>query len=504
MAEKKKLSFWEIWNMSIGFFGIQMGFALQNGNVSRIFQNLGAEIDDLAILWVAAPMTGLIVQPIIGYLSDRTWHARWGRRRPFFFIGALFASIALFLMPNSPVLWVAAGMLWIMDASINISMEPFRAFVGDNLPDSQTTTGFAMQSFFIGIGAYLASWLPAIFDWIGVANEAPVGQIPDTVKYSFYVGGTLFFLAVLWTVLKSNEYSPEELKSFGEGEDEEYSKEEQSPAWYKQNGTRHIIAGLISIVIGIILAIFITMNGLKKDLYVLAFGIFGLFGLFFFISGILQKTNSYKNGFVNIMNDFQTMPKTMVQLSFVQFFSWFALFAMWIYATPAITEHIYGTTDTTSEAYNQGANTVSGMMGNYNLIAAMVAFLLPVIAKATSRKITHLLALTLGGLGLISIYFMSEGLVLQWLPMIGVGIAWASILSVPYAMLAGALPANKMGYYMGVFNFFIVIPQLVAASVLGFLLSSFFDSQPIYALIIGGGSMIVAGLLCLNVDDSGN
>jgi maltose/moltooligosaccharide transporter len=502
MSKKKTLSFWEIWNMSFGFFGIQMGFALQNGNVSRIFQNLGASIDDLPILWVAGPLTGLIVQPIVGYLSDRTWHSKWGRRRPFFFIGALLASVSLFIMPNSPMLWVAAGMLWIMDASINITMEPFRAFVGDNLSDEQTTTGFAMQSFFIGLGGYLASWLPSIFDWAGVANEAPEGVIPDTVKYSFYVGGVLFFLAVLWTVLKSKEYSPEEMKAFG-ADEKEYHVAERTSSWYQNNSSKHIYAGLASMAVGTILFYIIYSYGLKKDLYVLALGIFGLFGSCFLASGLLQKNNNYNNGFVTIMNDFQTMPKTMVQLSFVQFFSWFALFSMWIYATPAITQHIYGATDTTGEVYNQGANTVSGMMGNYSLIAALVAFLLPVLAKRTSRKFTHMLALCLGGLGLISIYYMEAGLLLQWLPMIGIGIAWASILSVPYAMLAGALPSDKMGYYMGVFNFFIVIPQLVAASVLGFILSTFFDSQPIYAMLIGGVSMIIAGVLTMTVDDDG-
>jgi maltose/moltooligosaccharide transporter len=500
MTKKKNLSFWQIWNMSFGFFGIQMGFALQNGNVSRIFQNLGAEVEDLAILWVAAPLTGLIVQPIIGYLSDRTWHARWGRRRPFFFVGALLASLAMLFMPNSPVLWVAAGMLWIMDASINIAMEPFRAFVGDNLPKEQTTTGFAMQSFFIGAGGYLASWLPTLFDWFGVANEAPAGFVPDTVKYSFYVGGTLFFVTVLWTVLKSEEYSPAELKAFEGNEHDEY-KEERTPAWYQANATKQMIAGVICIALGLLLAFFIYRNEWDKNLYVLAYGILFLFGACFLLAGLLQKNSTSKSGFVNIMNDFQTMPKTMVQLAFVQFFSWFALFAMWIYSTPAITEHIYGTTDKTSEIYNQGANTVSGMFGNYSLIAALLAFLLPVLAKKTSRKFTHMLALCLGGLGLISIYFMKVGLLLQWLPMLGVGMAWASILSVPYAMLSGALPANKMGYYMGVFNFFIVIPQLVAASVLGFLLSTFFEGQPIYALMIGGVSMILAGLLTMLVDD---
>lgn len=498
--KKPALSFWDIWNMSFGFFGIQFGFALQNGNVSRIFQTLGAEVDDIAILWVAAPMTGLIVQPIIGYLSDRTWHPRWGRRRPFFFVGAIMASLALFVMPNSPYLWFAAGMLWIMDASINISMEPFRAFVGDNLPTEQRTKGFAMQSFFIGAGAFIASWLPKLFDTMGVSNTAPENTIPDTVKYSFYVGGIVFLLSVLWTVFKSKEYSPEQLNAFDDGEGE-FEREEQPASWYHKNGGQHIVWGSVAIAIGLLFSYIIFLNEWKQDLYVLSIGMISFFGFLFLLSGLMQKRSRYKNGFVEIMNDFQFMPKTMVQLAFVQFFSWFALFSMWIYATPAITGHIYGTTDTSSALYNEGANIVSGMMGNYNLIAALVAFLLPVIAKWTTRKFTHFLALTLGGLGLISIYFLERGMLLQWLPMIGVGVAWASILSVPYAILAGALPSSKMGYYMGVFNFFIVIPQLMAAALLGFILSSFFDNQPIFALVVGGISMLLAGVLTFIVND---
>ncbi len=487
--------------MSLGFFGIQFGFALQNGNVSRIFQTLGAEVDDIAILWVAAPMTGLIIQPIIGYFSDKTWHPKWGRRRPFFFVGAILASLALIVMPNSPYLWFAAGMLWIMDASINISMEPFRAFVGDNLPDEQRTTGFAMQSFFIGTGAYIASWLPKIFDYFGVSNTAGANVIPDTVKYSFYVGGAVFFISVLWTVFKTKEYSPEQLAEFEKENDLNFEQEEKPVSWYASNGKKHILVGVIAVALGLVLTEIISLQNLKKDLYVLSLGMLTLFGVFFIVSGLLQIKSKYKNGFVTIMNDFQSMPKTMVQLAFVQFFSWFALFAFWIYATPAITEHIFHTHDTTSDAYNSGANIVSGMMGNYNLVAALVAFLLPVAAKFTSRKITHFLSLVLGGLGLISIYYFGNGLLLQWLPMIGLGIAWASILSVPYAILSGALPPAKMGYYMGVFNFFIVIPQLVAASILGFILSGLFDNKPIFAMVVGGVSMILAGVLMFFVDD---
>ncbi|WP_046757849.1 MFS transporter [Kordia jejudonensis] len=503
--EKRKLSFWEIWNMSFGFLGIQMGFALQNANVSRIFQTLGAEIDDIPILWVAAPLTGLIVQPIIGYFSDRTWHPKLGRRRPYFLVGAILASLALIIMPNSPVLWFAAGMLWIMDASINISMEPFRAFVGDNLPDEQRTKGFAMQSFFIGIGAYVASKLPNILTYLGVANTAPEGIIPDSVKYSFYIGGAAFLFAVLWTIVFSKEYTPEEMEAF-EAADEKnnnFAKEARSESWFAANGKSHLTKGCIAVIIGLITTYLIYHFELKKDLYVLTLGLITLGGIALIISGLMQQNKNTDNGFITIVNDFQSMPKMMKQLAWVQFFSWFALFSMWIYMTPAITEYIYGTTDATSEAYNTGANQVGEMFANYNLIAAIVAFLLPVLAKATSRKFTHFLALVAGGFGLISIFFITEPstFMVEWLPMIGVGIAWASILSIPYAMLSGSLPASKMGYYMGVFNFFIVIPQLVAASILGFMVSYFFQNQPVYALLVGGASMILAGLLSLAVND---
>lgn len=500
--EKRKLSFWQIWNMSFGFLGIQMGFALQNSNVSRIFQTLGANIDDIPILWVAAPLTGLIVQPIIGYFSDRTW-TKLGRRKPYFLVGAILASLALFIMPNSPVLWFAAGMLWILDASINVSMEPFRAFVGDNLPDSQRTTGFAMQSFFIGIGAYFASKLPLIFTYFGVSNTASLGIIPDSVKYSFYFGGIVFIITVLWTVLTSKEYSPEELEAFEKNKETSLKKETHTTEWFAANGKSHLIKGILFLATSALFSFVIYHFDLKKDLYVLSFGLIGLGGLAMIISGLMQKSNTTDNGFITIMNDFQHMPKIMKQLAWVQFFSWFALFSMWIYTTLAVTQHIYKTIDTTSEAYNTGANQVGEMFANYNLIAAIAAFLLPVLAKYTSRKFTHFVALVCGGVGLISVYFISEPttFTIEWLPMIGVGIAWASILSVPYAMLSGSLPSDKMGYYMGVFNFFIVIPQLVAASILGFLISNFFNNEPIYALLIGGTSMILAGIIALTVND---
>lgn len=431
-SQKPRLSSWQIWNMSFGFLGIQFGFALQNANVSRIFETLGASQDELPILWLAAPVTGLLVQPIIGYYSDRTWHQKWGRRRPFFAVGAILATIALFVMPNSTALWMAVIMLWLMDASINISMEPFRAFVGDMLPNEQRTSGFAMQSFFIGIGAVIASALPYMMaNWFDVSNVATNGSIPNSVKWSFYIGGIAYFGAVMWTILKTKEYPPDDIDKLK-----------------LENAEKGVFTGL-------------------------------------------------KESFLGIFK----MPKAMVELALVQFFSWFALFALWIYSTPAITSHIYNTSDTASAIYNEGADWVGVCFAAYNGLAAVVAFLLPVVAKYTSRRITHLLALLMGSIGFISIYFISAPGQLLF-SMVGIGIAWASILSMPYAMLSSVLPAGKMGYYMGVFNFFIVIPQIVAAGILGFLLKSFFGNASIYALIIGGISMAIAALLCLFVEDN--
>ena len=427
-----RLTFKQILNMSFGFFGIQFGFALQNANVSRIFQTLGANIDKIGFLWVAAPLTGLLVQPIIGYLSDRTWHPRWGRRRPFFFIGAVLASCALFLMPQATVLWMAALLLWILDASINISMEPFRAFVGDKLPSSQRTTGFATQTFFIGLGAVIASLLPYIFTNVfHMSNTAPAGQIGDSVKYSFYIGAIVFIASVLWTVLTTNEFPPENIET-----------------WEEEK---------------------LRTKGLMKGLAEITKGIF-------------------------------TMPATMLQLAIVQFFTWFAFFSMWIYTTPAIAQNAYRTVDTTSKAYQDAGDWVGVMFFVYSAVSAITAFLLPVLAKRIGRKYTHMLCLVIGGIGFLSLILIkSHNLLL--IPMIAIGLAWSSTLTIPYAILAGALPANKMGFYMGVFNFFIVIPQLVASAILGFVIKDLFHEQGIYALVIGGISMIIAGFLNFIVKD---
>ncbi|WP_242083347.1 MFS transporter [Aestuariivivens sediminis] len=494
--EKRKLSFWEIWNMSFGFLGIQFGFALQNANTSRIFETLGAQVEDIPILWIAAPVTGLVVQPIVGYFSDRTWTSL-GRRRPYFLVGAVLASLALCVMPNSPSLWIAAGMLWIMDASINISMEPFRAFVGDNLPADQRTLGFAMQSFFIGVGAVVGSMMPYVFtNWLGISNTAPEGIIPDSVKWSFYLGAFVFFVAVLWTVIRSKEYSPEEMEAFEKQNASETIV--MSPEENQRRIKKLFNYGMVMTVLGMVLTSGLVYLDLEKELYVLVVGIL-VVGLLFVLASFVRKARG-RNGFVIIMTDLIYMPKTMKQLASVQFFSWFALFSMWIYTTQAVTSHVYGTSDVTSKLYNDGADWVTVLFAVYNGVAALVAFVLPVVAKKTSRKLTHLMALVAGGLGLISVYFFKSPQMLI-VSMIGIGMAWASILSIPYAMLTGALPSNKMGYYMGVFNFFIVIPQMVAATILGFIVSNVFNSQPIYALITGGVSMILAGFLTLRVDD---
>ncbi len=494
--KKPKLNFWQIWNMSFGFLGIQFGFALQNGNVSRIFQTLGAEIDQIPILWIAAPVTGLIIQPIIGHMSDNTW-GRMGRRRPYFLVGAIFASIALILMPNSPGLWIAVGMLWIMDASINISMEPFRAFVGDMLPDEQRTQGFTMQSFFIGIGAFIASWLPYMLsEWFNISNTAPEGEIPQTVRLSFYLGGAVFFLAVAWTVFRTKEYSPEELKSFDEGKKagEEREQDGVDPV------RKYLRRGIIWTLAGLIIAWPIYRFELEKELYILSGGL-GLFGILQLICAAFIAGQKEKNGLVSIITDLYRMPLTMKQLAIVQFFSWFALFSMWIYTTPAVTSHMYGTTDTTSELYNEGANLVSGMFGWYNLFAAAFGLaVLPFLAKLTNRKITHSIALVVGGLGLASILILSNPQHMIF-SMIGIGMAWASILAMPYAILTGSLPQHKMGVYMGIFNFFIVIPQILAATILGFMVKSLFDGNSIFALLTGGVSLLVSAVLILFVKD---
>lgn len=496
---KPRLSFWQIWNMSFGFLGIQFGFALQNSNVSRIFETLGAKIEDIPILWIAAPVTGLIIQPIIGHWSDKTWN-KLGRRRPFFLVGALLASTAIIIMPNSPTLWVAAGMLWIMDASINISMEPFRAFVGDMLPSEQRTVGFSMQSFFIGTGAIVASALPYMMtNWFGISNTAEAGLIPDSVKFSFYIGGAVFLLAVLYTVFSTNEYTPEELKKFSD--DEKKSSQSNTSDSNSISSKSFNKNGLIWIAVGFIGSAILHFVLHENDygLYVLFVGSI-IFGLLQLVAGFFTTQNKNASGLVAILNDLYKMPKTMKQLAVVQFFSWFALFAMWIYTTPAVTHHIYGATDPSSELYNKGADWVGVLMAVYNGFAAIMAFVIMWIAKLTNRKTVHMISLIIGGISFTSFYVIKDPNLLL-VSELGIGLAWASILAMPYAILAGSLPAEKMGVYMGIFNFFIVIPQITAAAILGFFVKNIVGGEAIYALLLGGVSMIFAGIFTLFVDD---
>jgi len=441
--KKPLLSTASIWNMSVGFLGIQAGFALQNANASRILQNLGADTHQLGWFWLVAPITGMIVQPLIGHYSDRTWTSL-GRRKPYFLTGAIMAAIGLILMPNAalftaflPALWVGAGMLMIMDASFNVAMEPFRALVADKLGTDQRTAGFAIQTGLIGIGAVIGSWLPTILtDWFGVSGTAVDGGVPSNVIWSFFIGAIILLGAILWTIFTTSEYSPEELAKFEENEETKSSPLNQ-------------------------------------------------------------------NVISSIVTDFMNMPKTMIQLSIVQFCSWFALFGMWVYSTPAIAEHVYGlaANDTKSPLFQQAGDKVGFIFGIYNLVATGFAFALPFIAKKIGRKYTHALSLVAGGIGLLSIWYISDPNMLIF-PMIGVGIAWASILAMPYAMLAGSIPAHKMGIYMGIFNFFITIPQIVNGLVSGPMIKYLYGNHAIYALMVAGGFMILGAIAAIFVKDN--
>lgn len=433
--QKPALSFWQIWNMSFGFLGIQFGWALQMANMSSIYQMLGAKESELPLLWLAAPVTGLIVQPIIGYMSDRTWTGL-GRRRPYFLIGAILASIALIFMPNSSTIWMAAGLLWILDASINVSMEPFRAFVADKLPEEQRKQGFAVQSLFIGLGAVLASALPFFLtNWFGVAGTAPEGQIPPAVHIAFYTGAVAFLLAVLWTIVTTGEYPPEDMAAF-----------QRMKAEHK--------------------------------------GVGGFFREF--------------------VHGLKTMPPTMRQLAWVQFFTWMGLFCMWIYFTPAIAHQVFGAVKDTPEYKDlvaQAGQWTGVSFSVYNGVCFVFSFILLALARKHSAKAIHIACLLLGAIGLISIAAITQKEVLL-VSMVGVGIAWASILSMPYAMLSNCLPPEKMGFFMGVFNFFIVLPQITIALGLGKVLAYFPQVDSLWVVVAGGFCFVLAALLTLRVQAS--
>ena len=446
---KKKLGFWEIWNMSFGFLGIQFGFALQGGFMSRIFQTLGAEESSIPLLWIAAPLTGLIVQPIIGFLSDNTWHSRLGRRKPYFLIGAILSSLALFFVPYSSTLWIAAGFLWILDASINISMEPFRALVADKLPDSQRSYGFVTQTLIIGIGTWIASNLPYFVSSLGVSDVADPGVIPDSVKVAFAIGAGVFFLSILYTILTTSEYPPKDLKKF--------------------------------------------RNQQKKDI----------------ISMLKEFTSHYTD-----------MPLIMKKLGIIQFFSWFAFYTMWSMANPAITEHVFKSPvpiisefdlsdkveleqyNSQNLSFQKASNLTGSYMGTYGLSSMLFALILTIYTskKRINRKMIHLWSLILGGIGFISFYFISDHTYLI-LSFALIGISWGSILSMPYAMLSSSVKEESMGTSMGIFNMFIVIPQIIAAIGGINILSSLIDEEPIFSMMIAGLALIIAGFLNLTIND---
>ena len=438
--KKQLLGFWDIWNMSFGFLGIQFGFALQGGFMSRIFQTLGADKSDIPLLWIAAPLTGLIVQPIIGYMSDRTWHPKLGRRKPYFLIGAILSSLVLFFVPHSPMLWMAVGFLWILDASINISMEPFRALVADKLPESQRSYGFVVQTLIIGIGTWIASNLPWMVSQLGVSNSAPSGVVPLSVKVAFAIGAFVFFISVLYTILTTSEYPPEDLEAF-------------------------------------------------------------------------EKEKAQKNRFIpDIIENFRHMPTTMKKLGLVQFFSWFAFFTMWSMANPALTEHVFKTPapvesnydltttegllafDTVNTAFQESSNAVGSAMGVYGLSSMAFALLLTLYTsrKRINRKYVHMISLILGGIGFLAMYLATPNQLKYCFVLIG--FAWGSILSMPYAMLSSSVDPNKMGVFMGIFNIFIVLPQIAAALGAINYLSDLMGPQAINTMLLAGISLILAGL----------
>lgn len=440
LLPKPRLTVGQIFTMSFGFMGIQFGFALQNGNTSRILRSFGADVEQLPLFWIVAPLVGMIVQPIIGHYSDKTWN-RLGRRKPYFLAGAILSSAALVILPNSgglagiiPALWVGAGMVMIMDASFNIAMEPFRALVADNLPDSQRTSGFSMQTFLIGLGAVLGSALPQLLAFSGVSMTAGENDVADNIKFSFYIGAVVFIAAILVTVFFSKEYPPRE-----------YERYHGEPVKSKHSGLREIF------------------------------------------------------------HDFKKMPRTMKQLGLVQFFSWFALFSMWVFTTDAVATHVYGLTGdyVHSVEYNDAGNRVSTAFGVYNFVAMFYALLLPFIARAIGRKFTHAVSLAAGGIGLISIYFVRDINMLNF-TMAGVGLAWASILAMPYVILSSAIPPGKLGIYMGIFNFFITLPQIINGFVGGWIVKNIYNGQPIYAVVLAGIFMLCAAVSVIYVYDPGS
>ncbi|UUR09294.1 MFS transporter [Sphingomonas glaciei] len=493
--EKPRQSWAGLWNISFGFFGIQIGFALQNANMSRVFQSLGASLDDLPALWVAAPLTGLLVQPIIGFMSDRTWLGRFGRRRPYFVAGALLAALSLLLMPLAPVLLTAAALLWMLDASLNISMEPFRAFVGDQLRRDQHTAGYAVQTAFIGAGAVIGSIFPYLLEHWGVSNVAAGGAIPDTVKWSFWAGGAALFLAVMWTVLTTREYSPEQMLSFGEAPG--HALDDSRAALASRSMLVPFVWGAAG---GLVIAL-VPELGLEKEVYLLG-GLLVAYGALSAFAIAAAKRGRGSGMLGSLVGDFSGMPPVMKQLALVQFFSWSALFIMWINTTPVVAQNFFRASDPDSALYQEAGNWVGVLFAVYNGVAAIAALLvLPALAKRIGKARTHALCLGAGALGYASFFLLRDPQHLL-LAEIGVGIAWASILAMPYAILASALPQAKLGTYMGLFNIFIVVPQLLVATVMGSIMKAFFPGEPIWTMAFAAAVMGLAALATLRVREA--
>jgi maltose/moltooligosaccharide transporter len=493
--EKPRQSLAGLWNISFGFFGIQIGFALQNANMSRIFQSLGSKVDDLPALWIAAPLTGLLVQPIVGHLSDRTWLGRLGRRRPYFIAGALLATLSLFLMPLSSQLLMAALLLWTLDASLNISMEPFRAFVGDMLRKDQHTAGYAVQTAFIGAGAVVGSYLPEALGRLGVSNVAANGGIPDTLRIAFWIGAAALIAAVAWTVLRTSEYPPEEMERFGEAVDHP-----DTEATVQALANRSYGATVVWIAVGVSVLFAVGRLHLQKEVYLLgalliAFGLANAAGI------ALARRGATSNMLANIVGDFSGMPQLMKRLAVVQFFTWSALYMMWVFTTPVVARYYYSSPDPNSAGFQAAGNWVGVMFAVYSGVSALAALaLLPALSKAVGKARTHMICLLCGAAGYASFFLVKDPKMLL-ISEIGIGIAWASILAMPYAILASSLPQRKLGIYMGLFNIFIVVPQLLVATVMGSIMKAFFPDQPIWTMLAAAIVMGAAAISMLFVPD---